>query len=268
MPCYPTKQPCSLPGSGSAFYLYLLRNIATPSRLPHDLWYDGQTKLLQDKGHPFRGYFPIGETYKITYGNGPMAPHTFTEKDKNPVFVRDLSPKARVKLGIQSDAEPKEKVWNPNYIPFDKLSEKVRISNETTTMSLAKSISSFLGAKDILYTEKDIIDMLVIAMKNASSQEMRHILHGNHISWCVSRYIDTGIMEEDINREFYGQNSMEFYIRDIGTIMPAILYSFAILGYDPVEMITYLDYELWGIEEVAQKLQSHMKINQEIKKVA
>jgi len=269
MAYYPTKLPSSLPGSGSAFYLHLLRNIAIPSRLPHDLWYKGQTILKKDRCHPFQGNYPIGETYKITYGNAPMKDHKFTGKEKNPVFVRDLHAETKIALGIQKDADPKEKVWNPNYCSFDELPEKVRISNEIATMSLAKSISSFLGSKDSLYTEKNIVSMLAIALKDANSQEMRHILHGNHISWCASRYIDTGEMEEDIKREFYGQNSMEFYIRDIGTIMPAILYTFAVLGRDPIEMIGFLDYELWGIDEVAKELQGYMRINQEeIQKVA
>ena len=262
MPHYPTKQACSIPGSGSAFYLHLLKNITVPSRLPHDLWFKGQAKLLEDREHPFQGFYPIEETYKITYGTESMGYHKFTGKEKNPVFVRDLSPEAALSLGIAKDAEPAEKVWNPNYLSFDNLPEKARISNETATMSLAKSLSSFLGAKDILYTEKDVVGMLTAAIKNASSQEMRHILHGNHIAWCATRYLDTGIMEEDIKREFYGQNNMEFYIRDIGTIMPAILYSFAILGKDPLEMIDFLDYELWGIEEVAKELEGHMRINQ------
>ena len=268
MPYYPTNQPCSIPGSGSAFYLYLLKNIAVPSRLPHELWFRGQEKFLNDPEHPFRGYYPIGETYEIAYGNEPMSPHVFTGKEKNPVFVRDLSVYTTLKLGISKDAEPREKVWNPNFLPYDKLSEKVRISNEITTMSLAKSISSYLGAKDILYTEKDIMIMLTAAIKSASSQEMRIILHGNHIAWCATRYLDTGIMEEDIKREFYGQNNMEFYIRDIGTIMPAILFSFALLGKDPTEMIGFLDYDLWGIGDVATELKTHMKINQVTLKTA
>ncbi len=259
---YPTKNASSIPGSGSAFYLYLLKNMAIPSRLPHQLWYEGQTKLLKNPDHPFRGFFPIGDTYRIEYGGGPMGDYTFTGKEKNAVFVRDLSKEAMLALGIQSDAEPIEKVWNPNYVKFEDLPEKARISNETATMSLAKSISSFLGSKDVLYTEKAVLNMLTAALKNANSEEMRHILHGNHVAWCATKYMDTGVMEADIKREFYGQNNMEFYIRDIGTIMPGILYSFAILGSDPTDMIKFLDYELWGIDEVAKALQIFMKINQ------
>jgi hypothetical protein len=239
-----------------------------PSRLSHDLWYREQTELKESKDHPFQGFFPIGKTYRITYGGGDMGDHKFTGKEKNPVFVRDLHAETKLKLGIQKNANPKEKVWNPNYRSFEELPDMVRISNETATMSLAKSISSFLGSQDSLYTEKNIINMLTVAIKDASSQEMRHILHGNHIAWCAARYIDTGVMEEDIRREFYGQNSMEFYIRDISTIMPSILYTCAILGKDPVEMIKYIDYDLCGVKEVAEELQKYMKINQIVKKVA
>jgi len=153
---YPTNQPCSIPGSGGAFYLYLLKNITTPSRLPHEIWFKGQTKLYEDKEHPFRGYYPIGKTYRIAYGTQPMDYYTFTGKEKNPVFIKDLAPKTKLELGISNNAIQAEKVWDPNYCPYEKLPEKARISNETATMSLAKSISSFLGAKDILYNEKDI----------------------------------------------------------------------------------------------------------------
>jgi len=110
--------------------------------------------------------------------------------------------------------------------------------------------------------------MLVVAIKNANSMEMRHILHGNHIAWCSIRFMETGIMEEDIKKQFYGQNKTDFYIKDIGTIMPSMLYTLAILGINPEVIIRDLDYDLWGIDTVAEKLQFYMKREDEEKKVA
>ncbi len=259
---YPTKQACSVPGSGSAIYLHLLDNIAMPSRLPHQLWFESQKQKLEDQHDPFKGFFPVGETFELSYGGGPMESYTFTGKEKNAVLVKDLSDQSLMELGIR-DANPKEKVFNPNYVTYDNLPENARISNETATMSLAKSISAFLcNGRDIMYTEQDVVDMLTVAIKKCDSQEMRYILHGNHVAWCAARFIDTGTMEEDIKRQFYGQNDVDFYVKDIGTIMPGMLYTLAILGVDPLEMIKGLDYEIWDIEKVAEELRGKMKIHE------
>jgi hypothetical protein len=259
---YPTESPGSALGSGSAVYLYLLENIAVPSRLPHKLWYEAQKIKLKDQHDPFRGFFPIGETLEISYGGSEVGPHTFTGEERNPVYVRDLSDEALMQLGIR-DANPKDKVWNPNYVKYEDLPENARISNETATMSLAKSISAFLCTKgDIMYTEIDVVDMLTTAVRNCNSDEMRYILHGNHVAWCAARYIETGIMEEDIKRQFYGQNDTDFYVKDIGTIMPGMLFTLAILGFHPMEVIQELTYDIFDIKSVAKELQQYMKINQ------
>jgi hypothetical protein len=71
-------------------------------------------------------------------------------------------------------------------------------------------------------------------------------------------------MEEDIRKQFYGQNSMDFYIKDIGTILPGMLFCASSLGIDPVEAIKYLDYDIWGIDKVANSLRKYM--NQESEK--
>jgi len=91
---YPILQPQSIPGSGTGVYLYLLNNFRIPSKLPHEIWYNGQKEKLEDKHHPFKGFFPIGETFKISYGGSEMMNYTFTGEEKNPVFVKDLSEEA------------------------------------------------------------------------------------------------------------------------------------------------------------------------------
>jgi len=256
---YPTRRPASLPGSGSAIYLYLLENIAVPSRLPHELWYASQKSKLEDDHDPFKGFFPVGKTFEINYAGKGMGPYTFTGKEKNPVFVKDCSDETLMKLGIRG-AKPGEKVFNPNFVEYDDLPENARISNETATMSLAKSISSYLcGKKDTLYTELDVSEMLIIAIRDGNSEEMRYILHGNHIAWCAARYIETGVMEEDLKKQFYAQTDSDFFDKDIGTIMPGILYTLALLGSDPTEVIKELGYDIWDIDKVALKLKSYMK---------
>ncbi len=256
---YPTMSPGTALGSGSAVYLYLMENIAIPSRLPHDLWYASQKKKLEDQHDCFKGFFPVGETFEISYGGSEVKPYTFTGEEKNPVYVKDLSDETVLKLGI-GKAKLNEKVWNPNYVKYDDLPDNARISNETATMSLAKSISAFLCKQgDIMYTEIDVVNMLRAAIKNCNSEEMRYILHGNHVAWCAARYIETGTMEKDIMRQFYGQNDVDFYVKDIGTIMPGMLYTLAILGSDPIEAIKELTYDIWDIETVAKDLQQHMK---------
>lgn len=263
---YPIFQSQSIPGSGTGVYLYLLNNYQIPSRLPHEIWYNGQKEKLEDKHHPFKGFFPVGETFRISYGGSEMMNYTFTGNEKNPVFVNQLSKEALLQLGIPGDADPAEKVFNPNFVSYKDLSENARKSNEATTISLAKSISSYLcKEKSILYSEKDIVEMLSVAIKNANSLEMRHILHGNHIAWCSIRFMETGVMEEDIKKQFYGQNKTDFYIKDIGTIMPSMLYTLAILGIDPIEIIQKLDYDVWDINTIANELQSYMKIGEQLK---
>lgn len=242
-----------------------MENIVIPSRLPHKLWYNAQEEKLKDPHDPFRGFFPVGETFDISYGGSDIKPHKFTGKERNPVFVRELSDGAKMELGLR-DADPKEKVWNPNFVAYDDLPDNARISNETATMSLAKSISAFLCKKgDIMYTEIDVVDMLMAAIRNCNSDEMRHILHGNHVAWCAARYIETGTMEEDIMRQFYGQNSADFYVKDIGTVMPGMLYTLAVLGSDPVKVIEELTYDIWDIESIAVELQQYMKVNEKKK---
>jgi hypothetical protein len=189
---YPIFEATSVIGSGSSFYLYLLESINIPAKMSHELWYKGLEQAIKDDPtYPFRGFFPVGETLKISYAGAEIKPYTFTGKEKNPVYVKDLSYEAKLSLGISSSADSSAKVFNPFFVAYDKLPDKTRKSNELPTLSLAKSISSFLGSKNILFTEKDIVDFLIKAFKNCNSDEMKYILHGNHIAWCASRFMET-----------------------------------------------------------------------------
>lgn len=244
---YPTEKASSLPGGGSAVYLHLMDNIAIPAKLCHELWYNGCKKLKDDPKHPFQGFFPIGETLTISYGGSPMCEHTFSLDDKNPVFARELSSEAKEALGIAVTASGDAKVFNPYYRLYEDLPRNYQKDNELPSLSLAKSIASYLSPKNPLFTEEDVMNMLIAAIKSANSDQMIHILHGNHVSWCASRFLQLEVMDDQIKKNFYSQNDIEFFIKDIGTVMPSILYVLALLGFDPVEAIGYLNYDLWGI---------------------
>lgn len=255
---YPIIEASSLPGSGSAVYLHLLENIDIPARLTHKLWYDGCTELKDNPEHPFQGYYPIGETMMISYGGSPMADHTFSEDDRNPVFVEDLSIDVKKKLRIASSAARDAKVFNPYYRLYDDLPRNYQKDNELPALSLAKSIASFLN-KDPLFTEINVVDMLISAIMDANSDPMIHILHGNHVAWCASRFLQLDTMDKQVKKNFYSQNDIEFFLKDIGTIMPSMLYVLAILGSSPKKAITHLNYDLWGIKEAAEEIEKHMK---------
>jgi len=170
-----------------------------------------------------------------------------------------------MELGIPKEADPKAKVFNPNYLPWEELSEDIIILNHLPTLALAKSISSFLCTKvGLYYTEVDVVDMLLKAIRVASSDEMMHLLLGNHIAWCTHRYTLTGEMEPDVEKQFHAQDSPDFYVKDIGTIMPSILYCLVMLGQSPVNIISQLTYDLWGIGDVASALLPMMKRNQKV----
>jgi len=255
---YPLEKASSIPGSGYALYLHLMNNTHISAKLSHDIWYNGCEKLRQDATHPFQGFFPVRATLKLSYAGSPMQDYTFTGKEKNPVYVGELSQEAKDMLGISPQAADTDKVYNPSFIPYENLSEKTKKDNELPALSLAKSISSYLSADDALFTESSTVTMLLAAIGNANSREMRHILHGNHVAWCASRFIQSSIMEEDIKKNFYGQNDIEFFIKDIGTVIPPMLYCLAILGVNPSLAIENLDYDLYGVKVAAKEMSRYM----------
>lgn len=258
---YPIESATSIPNSGNALYFFLLDNLSVPARLSHEIWYNGCKKMLENADSAFRGFFPIGKTYKISYAGAPIGEYTFTGEEKNPVFVKDLSSEAKLNLGISSKASESEKVFNPFFRPYDELPDRTKKDNELPALSLAKSICAFLSADNILFTEKNVVDMLMVAIRDANSNAMRTILHGNHVAWCAARFMQYGTMEEDIRKNFYGQNDISFYVKDIGTVMPPLLYTLANLGVSPVEAIKELDYDLWGIEKAAEEMQRFLYLN-------
>ena len=107
---YPIENASSLPGSGNALYFHLIDNIHIPAKLSHTLWYNGCKSLVDDPSNPFMGFFPVGRTLELSYSGSPMQEYTFTGEEKNPVFVKDLSLKTMLELGISKTA--KESIEN------------------------------------------------------------------------------------------------------------------------------------------------------------
>lgn len=256
---YPISNKAStVPSSGMAVHKHLLENIDVVARLPHDLWYNGEKKKIDDPNNPFMGFFPIGRTLKLSYAGSPIQNYKFTGKETNAVLVKDLSPEAMTELGLSENLMVNKltaKVFNPNYVSFDDLSNAVKQSNKNPTLMLAKSIDSFLTiVHGSTYSEQNVVDFLLAAIINANSQEMLYLLYNNYIAWCVSRFNESGVMEADVKRRYHSQEDPEFYLKDIGTIMPSILYTLAILGINPVPIIPKLTYDIWDIDNVANAI--------------
>jgi hypothetical protein len=260
---YPATEPEAIPGSGGAIYLYLLENVSVPGSLPHVMWYEGLKKQMENPASTaMRGYYPVGETHKISYAGSPMGEHKFTGNEQNAVFVKDLAPETALKLGISKDRKPDEKVFNPNFLPWPELPDEIHKLNELPALSLAKSISGWCSQKSPYYTELDVRDFLVTATKHPSGEQMMYILHGNHVAWCTHRFITAGAsteLEADIKKEFYTQNSPDFYIKDLGTIFPSMLYVLGLLGEDVISLCNNLPFDLWGVSGLASEIDNMMK---------
>lgn len=260
---YPTDHPEAIPGSGGAIYLYLLENVSVPGSLPHVMWYEGLKKQMEDPSSTaMRGYFPVGEIHRLSYAGSPMGEHKFTGNEQNAVFVKDLAPETVLKLGISKDRKPDEKVFNPNFLPWPELPPEIHKLNELPALSLAKSISGWCGQKQTFYTEIDVRDFLVTACKHPSGEQMMYILHGNHVAWCTHRFITAGAsteLEADIKKEFYSQSSPDFYIKDLGTIFPSILYVLGLLGEDVMNIVNNLPFDMWGVHDLGRGITDMMK---------
>lgn len=265
---YPIKKPTSAPGTGSLLYGHLMENIIVPARANHDIWYAGQqAQLGYPEKYPFRGAIPKGRTIALlSISNKPLAEsektvrvpnrefynHTF-DGSEDPVLVSDLSDEAKRELSIPDSARGKDKVFNPNFVPYEALDRLTRFSNELASMSVPKSFSAFFGGKGrINYSEVDVLDFLETCFKNLSSEELMFVLSGNHMAWAVLAYIRSeGNAAGDVSAEFYRANPPDFYQKDLATVLPAMFYALSQLGQDPVRFHDMLDVDVWGAKDAA-----------------
>lgn len=258
--------------TGRMLYEHMMANIAIPAAANHEIWYAGeQEKLGKPESYAFRGNIPEGRTLElITLTGKPIpgrdlestSPHHYTfQGSEESVLVSDLSDSAKAELGIPSAAQGKDKVFNRNFRPYDKLDEHTKISNELAALSVPKSISSWFGGRQgkVNYSEKDVLSFLEACLDDLSGPEMSYILHANHMAWCALAYIRSkGNVAGDIGREFYGQQPADFYVKDLGTVLPAMFFSAALLGQDPVKLHDKLDTEIWGVKKAAHYMRRFM----------
>lgn len=284
---YPVKRPSSAPATGRFLYQHIINNIKIPASATHKIWYEGEkSKLLHMDTFAFRGDIPVGKTLELlTLEGKPIEPsisnptsvkltdnikktdsetYLYTlDGSENYIQVSDLSKKSRTELGIPDNARDKDKVYNSNFKPYEQLPEITRFSNELAALSVPKSFSSYLAGikKNVNYSERDVLELLSRCLENLSSPEMTHILHGNNLAWSALAYIrEEGNVKGDIMTEFYGQNPVDFYAKDIGTVLPTIFYALANLGQDPLQFYNMIDIEIWGAEDAAKYMRKYMPV--------
>jgi len=262
---YPVKNVSSAPATGRVFYEFLMRNIPIPAAANHNIWYAGaEAQLDKPDEFAFRGDIPKGKTLDLVTlaGNSVESSHTFTG-DEPYVLVSDLSESVRKELGIPTNARDKDKVFNPNFKPYEQLPQLTKVSNELAVLSVPKSISSYLagvGAK-VNYSERDVLNLLTASFDDLSGPEMMHFLHGNHLAWAALAYMrEEGNVAGDLLSEFHVQNPTDFYTKDLGTVLPAMFFALASLGQDPVKFHDKLDVEVWGVKEAAKYMQRYMQV--------
>ena len=155
---YPVKSPTSVPSTGRLLYLHLMNNISVPASANHNIWYKGMENQLQhpDK-YPFRGGIPVGKEIELkTLSGKDISSEVSIERidegqiykfdgSEGPVFVSDLSENASKELNIPENADPGDKVYNPNFKDYDDLDPYTKASNELAVLSFAKSVSSYYG---------------------------------------------------------------------------------------------------------------------------
>jgi hypothetical protein len=240
-----------------------MKNINISASANHNIWYAGaQAQLAKPNEFAFRGDIPTGKTLELITlaGKTVNSPYTFTGEESY-VLVTDLTDTAKNELAIPTNARGKDKVFNSNFKVYEKLSELTKISNELPALSAAKSISNYLaGVKaKVNYSERDVLNLLTSSFENLRGPEMMHFLHGNHLAWAALAYVRAkGNVSGDILTEFHSQNPTDFYVKDLGTILPTMFFALASLGEDPVKFHDKLDVDVWGAKDAATYMRKHM----------
>lgn len=254
---YPVKKPSSAPATGRLLYNHLMENLKIPARANHSIWYEGEKrKLDKPSEYAFRGKAQKGKKVELKSLNGnPLPEPTMKELDgSETVLVKDLTDSAREELGIPENARDKDKVYNPNFVPYEELGKETKLSNELPVLAFIKGVSSWYSGLQgkTNYSELDVLRFIRACLEDLSSPEMMHVLHGNHMAWAVLSYVrEDGNVSGDVSAEFHSQNPVDFYTKDLGTTLPGIYFALSQLGQDPVEFDAMLDIEVWGSKDAA-----------------
>ncbi|MBT7902523.1 hypothetical protein HN587_01580 [Candidatus Woesearchaeota archaeon] len=291
MRSYPVTSPSSAPATGRLLYEHLMRHINIAAAANHEIWYSGEElKLDKPAEFAFRGVIPPNKTLELITLMGqeiePMLADSsstnvtktdldtfmYTFKgDEDYVLVSDLSDGEKRRLGIPEKARDRDKVFNGNFKPFNQLPEFTKWSNQLAALSVPKSISSYLAGTDgrVNYSERDVLRFLDACFEDLSSPQMQHILHGNHLAWAALDFMrSNGNVEGDILTEFHGQNPTDFYVKDLGTVLPGMFFALSMLGQNPEVYFKKIDIEIWGAVEAAKYMKQFMPKDSQILQLA
>lgn len=300
---YPVKKASGAPATGHQFYEHLMTHLDVPATANHKVWFNGEkAKLVEPDKYAFRGDTPYGKTLEFVTLSGKelnedddnvvATDHgtylvTFYSQDQYkegsvrnedgenvkikelPIFVYDLAPQTKIELGIPDSARGKDKVFNPNFKAFDDLDEDTKLSNGLAALAIPKSISSWMirEKRNTTYSEKDVLNYLKACFENPNGAEMLYVMHANHMQWCALAYKrEEGNVQGDLLTEFHLQQDPDYFVKDLGTILPGMFYALASLGEDPVpyfeQIEDELDMEIWGARDAAVYMRQYMRENQ------
>ncbi len=89
-----------------------------------------------------------------------------------------------------------------------------------------------------------------------------HVFHGSHLAWCTLKLVrENGAISGDLITEFYSQNPTDFYIKDLGSVLPGLFFALASLGRNPLEYQERLDIDVYDSDKVANHVMEHMPNN-------
>jgi len=274
---YPVKKAITVPATGSLFFNFMMENHKIPASASHEIWYRSQEKKLREPDkYEFRGDIPVGETLElITLGGelietegeplpdnvekiGTAYNYTFTGNELK-VLVSDLSENAKRKLKIPAQASNDEKVYNTNFKIYDNLSEDTLNLNGLAALSVAKGFSNFLAAINTNYSEKNVLFFLESCFDDLSGPEMTWLINTSNMAWTAHAYETAKrSVKGDVSKEFYRQSSVDWLMKDVGSVLPGMFFALASLGKDPVEYYKKLGVEIWGAEDAAIYMRGKM----------
>lgn len=274
---YPVKKAITVPATGSLFFKFMMDNHMVPASASHEIWYQSQEKKLREPDkYEFRGDIPKGDTLElITLGGGlietkgePLPDnvekigtaynYTFTGDELN-VLVSDLSENAKRMLKIPENADNAEKVYNANFKIYEKLSEETHYLNGLAAITLPKAFSNYLATTNTNYSEKNVLYFLENCFDDLSGPEMTWLINTSNMAWTAHAYRNAeGCVEGDVSKEFYRQSSVDWLMKDVGSVLPAMFFALASLGEDPVEYYKKLGVEIWGAEDAAIYMRGKM----------
>ncbi|MCX6770295.1 MAG: hypothetical protein NT051_06530 [Candidatus Micrarchaeota archaeon] len=263
---YPVARPTTAPATGSILYKHLMENLKIPASASHKIWFAGEAeKLAKPDLYSFRGKAENRKKIELVALNGnainkDSKPEIITLNGSETVLVSDLSEKSKAELKMPENARGKDKVFNPNFVEYEQLGEYTKASNELAAIAFVKGFSSYYGGETgkTLYSEMDVLNFINVCFTDLSSKEMLYVMNNNHMAWTTLAYMREKGASGDMMVEFFAQNPHDFYNKDLGTILPSMFYTLALLNQNPVAYYEKLDVDVWGAREAATYMIQYM----------